>query len=283
MGRKFINRNLKKLKDRQKQDSDEWSKILGINEEENSNELNSSDFNFSPKLEIADVMDVKDRTITFKNEIGPQTNFEEYVESSEEVKDSFGNTSQYLKFVNAHLKEKEKHFDKLKKTSERFQREIDELQPNNIKNKTELDRLKYNEIKIDDVKRVISHVENQRNAIKLKRDHLAQQTQKYDRELTSKNEQISDLKVELDSWIKESQKSKNKLNRNKNIHTSSYSTSTPKQQANLGELRSTIVNLNAKNQATQDELKTVREDFKKMKEDYERLTKQLAKKNSESD
>ena len=98
------------------------------------------------KIDTADAMGVQDRSITFNQSNVVKTKEEEYREKSEDIKDGFGNTAQYLKFINAHLDKQKSKLDQLQQEKEKFEYEIATLKPEERKTKSDLDLLKYKEI-----------------------------------------------------------------------------------------------------------------------------------------
>lgn len=176
MPEKHINRKKRNLSS-----EDEWSHISGVGE----------------KIEAADVLDIQDRTITFKNEYDePSTNFELYEEEKKSVKDHVGNTAQYLKFINESMKEKMRKLEKIYENQKKFQEVIDSLRGPDSKSKSELDLLRYKDIKSQDVIQAVKHLEAERDTIRVKMEHYASLVSHSQIELIEKDKQIAELKAE---------------------------------------------------------------------------------------
>ncbi len=76
-------------------------------------------------------------------------------------KDQMGNTTQYLKFINAHLAAKKERLDKIKEREKKFKEEIESLQGNAIKPRAELDKINYKHITENDTKSLVIHMESE--------------------------------------------------------------------------------------------------------------------------
>lgn len=177
MAEKHINR-----KRREVSAEDEWAHVTGAGE----------------KIEVADAMEVQDRSITFKNQYGEaSTNFEIYEEEKEKMNDEVGNTAQYLKFVNESIMEKKRRLDMFHERQRKFQEEIDSLQFYQPKTKEQLDKIKYKDIKADDIEATIKFLENEREEIKKKMDYFASQVSRTQSDLIEKDKQIAQIKAEL--------------------------------------------------------------------------------------
>lgn len=82
-----------------------------------------------PKIEIKDVMDVEDRSITFgiKPEQTPTTQWGATKEEIRWALDAAGNTGQYIKYFNLKIDKQSEQIKKLKEIHDRFDREIELL------------------------------------------------------------------------------------------------------------------------------------------------------------
>ncbi|RDJ32564.1 MAG: hypothetical protein DWQ18_07090 [Crenarchaeota archaeon] len=177
MAGKHINR-----KKREVSAEDEWAHITGVGE----------------KIEVADAMEVQDRSITFKNQYGePSTNFEVYEEEKNKMNDEVGNTAQYLKFVNESIMEKKRRLDMFHERQRKFQEEIDSLQFYQPKTKEQLDKIKYKDIKAGDIEAAIKFLENEREEIKRKMEYFTSQVSRTQSDLIEKDKQIAEIKAEL--------------------------------------------------------------------------------------
>ncbi len=152
------------------------------------------------KIEVKDAEDVQ-RSIILGEEVKP-TNFEGYTLEKDKVKDHFGNTAQYIKFVNASIQEKHKRIQSIHDKHKQFEDEIDSLRFDQPRPKERLDQIKYREIKALDIIDTLQHLEKEREEIQYKKEHLEKQCNKSEEELILKNKQIAEVKAELEFWRK---------------------------------------------------------------------------------
>ena len=107
---------------------DEWAHLT-----ETENKDSKTEDGIGSKIDSGEANDVLDRSVTFK-EKEFKTKEEKYKKKSEDFKDNFGTTAQYLKFVNAHIAEKTSKLDKLKQDKEKFEQDLASLNPVSKKN-----------------------------------------------------------------------------------------------------------------------------------------------------
>ena len=142
---------------------DEWAHITNLGDEEET-ELGGD---VGSKIEIADAMDVQDRSITFGNEYSePTTNYEIYEEEKEKVKDDVGNTAQYLKFVNESIKEKRDRIENFHKKQQKFEEDIMALQEDKPKSRETLNQIRYKDIKSNDIEQTLHYLQKDRESVK---------------------------------------------------------------------------------------------------------------------
>ena len=79
------------------------------------------------KMDIQDPMDVQDRTIT----IGRKNIAWDRITS--DLQDTANNTSQFVKIINAHLKDKKSHIRKIVDLADNFEKQIQILKSDNVK------------------------------------------------------------------------------------------------------------------------------------------------------
>ena len=173
---------------------DEWAHItnLGDDEAQLGGDVGS-------KIEIADAMDVQDRSITFGNEYGePSTNYESYEDEKERVKDDVGNTAQYLKFVNESLKEKKERLENFHKRQQKFEEDIMALQGDQPKTREHLNEIKYKDIKTSDIEQTLYYLQKDRDEIRKKLDHFTSQVSHAQMDLIEKDKQIAEVKAEME-------------------------------------------------------------------------------------
>lgn len=162
-------------------DDDEWSHITGV----------------GSKIEVIDPLSVTDRTIIFGKDVAPSTKEEAVKEKTDEFKDQMGNTTQYLKFINAHLAAKKEKLDKIKEQEKKFKEEIEALQGNTVKPRSELDKINYKYITENDTRSLVIHMESELEQIKEKLTHQESQIEKTRTELQQKEDQLKHLQEEI--------------------------------------------------------------------------------------
>jgi chromosome segregation ATPase len=251
-----------------------------INAKPDDNEWSRFESAVGEKILSEEIFAVPERAITFDRSKIIKTKEDSYKEKAENVKDNFGNTAQYLKFINAHLAEKKNYLDKMLTEKDKFENIITLLNPNKI-TKEQLDEKNYNNVKAEDVRKVLEHVERERDLIKERLEHFSSQINVANEALINKNKQIDEIKSEL-SLV---ELSESKLPKNEKEITLGEM----QQQANtlesktesekiFGAINSLVVLLNSKNQATLNELKSVKSEFNKMKQEYDKVMRMLEQK-----
>jgi len=248
-------------------DDDEWSHIAK---------------SVGEKIDDGDVMEIQDRAITFNDDNYVKTNEEIYRDKSDDFKDRFGNTAQYLKFVNAHLMEKKKRLDKILTEKDRFDNDIASLNPNQT-TKEQLDKLDYNKVKTGDIKIVLKHIQNERDLIKEKIEHFTRQISQANEELSNKNKQIDEIKIELTYVETIENSNKSKIEKEEDVAEGiqkELKSLAPNNESEkiFGAINSLVVLLNSKNQSTLNELNSVKDEFKKMKQEYDKVMHNLEQK-----
>jgi len=249
-------------------DDEEWAHITaGIGE----------------KLEITDIMDVQDRSITFNQNESVPTKEEDYKIQNETFKDKFSDTAQYLKFVNAHLAEKQLKLDKIKEQRENFEKEIAKLKPDGQRSKSDLDLLNYKEIKSTDVRKVLENIEREREQAQSRVHHFSSKLKLANHDLLTKTKQIDDVKLELSSIKNSEAVQPNEMTKDrdamKSIHKELSSLKKSRETEKIyGAINSLVVLLNTKNQDTVNELNSIKAEFNKMKQEYEKVIQNLNKK-----
>ena len=263
----------KHINKRKNFDEDDWSKFK-----------QSSEGSVGEKIDAGEIMEVTDRSITFNDEDVLKTKEEEYKEQSEDFKDGFTTTAQYLKFVNAHLADKKDRLDKILAAKERFANDIASLNPELV-TKDYLDKKNYSNLKSNDIKIVLKHLEEEKNLLKDKIDHFSANIAKANEELEKKNKQIMDIESELsfkemETNVEESQvlKEDDAVSAIQNELKSMASKN--ESEKIFGAINSLVVLLNSKNQATLNELNTVKNEFNKMKQEYQKIMDDLENKKS---
>ena len=249
-------------------DDDEWSRYQP---------------SIGEKIISEEIFEVPDRAITFDRRKFIASKEKEYNDKSVEFKDDFTNTAQYLKFINAHLAEKKNHLDKIVTDKEQFSNDIAALNPK-LLTKDQLDKKNYSQLKSDDVRKVLKSVEEERDLLKEKIEHFTSQMSQAKEELVNKNNQVEVIKSELSlEEINESTQSEtiNEEHSISDIQQELKSVASQNESEKIfGAINSLVVLLNSKNQATLNELSTVKNEFNKMKQEYSKVMNGLQKKKS---
>ena len=234
------------------------------------------------KIQDTDIMDDIDRTLTFnKNE--ETTKEEEFKNKNEEFRDHVSNTAQYVKFVNAHLAEKQSKLMELKKRSEDFEKEVAKLKPTDQRIKSDLDLVNYNEITSDDIRIVLFDLEKNRDEARAKVEHFSTKLSQSNEELEKKNSEMENVKSKLIAIKNKesSQKNETKIEDNVmgTIHNELSSLDSKGETGKIyGAINSLVVLLNSKNQETLNELNSIKSEFSNMKKEYQKAIKKLDKK-----
>ncbi len=249
-------------------DDEEWSKISAEDQQENQD---------------ADLMYVQDRVITFNKNEAAKTKEKEYQNKNKEFKDHVDNTAQYLKFVNAHLAEKQSKLIELKKQSEDFENEVAKLKPQDQRAKSDLDLINYKEIKSDDIRKVLSILEKDQEEARSKVEHFSAKLSQANEELEKKNSKMDNVKSELVNIKNNELSQKNETTREENtmgtIHKELSSLDSKGETGKIyGAINSLVVLLNSKNQETLNELNSIKSEFKNMKIEYDRAIQKINKK-----
>jgi predicted RNase H-like nuclease (RuvC/YqgF family) len=176
MAEKHINR-------KERDDGDEWSHITET----------------GPKLDTADPMAVVARTIVFGKDLRNAAKETVVKEKSEEFKDQMNNTTQYLKFINAHLSENKSKVQKLRDDEKRFKEELASLQTGHIKPREELEKINYKYISEHDTKSLITHMKTERQILEERLAHQQEQIEKTRQQLQEKDSQIKSVQSELET------------------------------------------------------------------------------------
>ncbi|GBF24460.1 chromosome partition protein Smc [archaeon MnTg01] len=223
------------------------------------------------------IEEVPDRSIKIKKE--NKNNIEMYEIDALELKDEFSNTAQYFKVIKKHLESKNAHFQKFKKDTERFDKEISILKPKKQEIKFDLNSLNYKEIKVTKLKQELDQLETERQEIKSSIIHFTNQIKQAQSEFDFKVEQIEEIKFELKRLEK-------KESLQQKIHTEQEAIDIIKQElggvVDLKESNrihrtvNTLVDLlNSKNQITLNELNSVKDEFSKLQTKYIDLMNKL--------
>ncbi len=255
------------LRSKHGSDDKEWAKIIAGEEEKKQDQF---------------IMDVQDRTITFNRDEATTTKEKEFRNKNKEFKDHVNNTAQYLKFVNAHLAAKQAKLIELKKQSEDFENEVAKLKPQDQRTKSDLDLINYKEIKSDDIRKVLSILEKDRDEAKSKVEHFSTKLSQANEELENKNSEMENAKSELVNIKNNELSQKNEPTKEENtmgtIHKELSSLDSKGETGKIyGAINSLVVLLNSKKQETLNELNSIKSEFKNMKIEYDKAIQKINK------
>ncbi len=245
----------------------------GITEDDDWKEIPT----LGQKIEDLLIEEVPDRSIEIKKE--NKDNIEMYEKDALELKDEFSNTAQYFKVIKKHFEDKNTDFQKFKKDTERFDKEISILKPKKQEIKFDSNRLNYKEVKVNKLKQELDQLETERQEIKNNIIHFTNQIKQAQTEFDFKVEQIEDTKFELKRLEK-------KESLQQKIHTEQEALDLIKQElGSVGDIKesnrihrtvNTLVDLlNSKNQLTLNELNSVKDEFSKLQTKYIDLMNKL--------
>jgi len=259
----MLEKHLKRIKKSESgiTEDDEWEEIPTLGQ----------------KIEDLLIEEIPDRTIEIKKD--NKNNYEMYEKDALTLKDEFSNTAQYFKDIKKQLEDKNVDFQKFKKDTERFDKEISILKPKKQEMKFDLNRLNYKEVKVDKLKQELDQLETERQELKSNIIHFTNQIKQAQTEFDFKVEQIEDIKFELKRLEK-------KESLQQKIHTEQDAIDLIKQELGvMGDIKesnrihrtvNTLVDLlNSKNQLTLNELNSVKEEFSKLQTKYIDLMNKL--------
>lgn len=267
----------KHINKRQKSEDGDWSNF-------NRGDWTNLNEDLDEKIDPGEILDIQDRAITFNTDKIVKTTEDKYREQSKEFKDRFGNTAQYLKFVNAHLANKKDHIDKIIAAKDQFAIDIAALNPE-LLTKEQLDNKNYNKLKSDDVRSVLEHLEEEKNILKEKIEYFTSKTSEANQELENKNKQVSEIKSEMSYTEMMDRSVESKIEKEndgvEDIQKRLKSVASQNESEKIfGAINSLVVLLNSKNQATLKEISLVKSEFNKMKQEYSKVMNDLEKKKS---
>ncbi len=250
-----------------KSNDDDWSRFKLVGE----------------KILSEEIFEVPDRAITFDRKKFVTNKEQEFSDKTAEFKDDFMNTAQYLKFINAHLKEKKNHLDKIVADKEEFSNNIAELNPK-LLTKEQLDRKNYTKLKSDDVRKVLANLEEEGELVKEKIDFFTSQMSQAREELDNKNLQVDKVKSELSLEVNNESSPSKISSKDQSVNDIQQElksiVSKNESEKIFGAINSLVVLLNSKNQATLNEISAVKSEFNKMKQVYNKVMNDLQKKKS---
>ncbi len=233
----------KHINKRKNSEEDDWSNV-------NRSDWTNLNEGLEEKIDPGEILDIQDRAITFNADKIVKTTEDKYKEQSKEFKDRFGNTAQYLKFVNAHLANKKDHIDKIIAAKDQFAIDIAALNPE-LLTKEQLDNKNYNKLKSDDIRSVLERLEEEKDILKEKIEYFTSKTAQANEELDNKNNQVIEIKSNISDTEMTDDSVESKIEKEhdgvENIQNES--------EKIFGAINSLVVLLNSRNQATLNEIK----------------------------
>jgi len=163
------------------------------------------------KIQAADAADVTDRNI-FVGKAREGTPWEIVSKKTQNLADMTSNISQYVKLVNAYLKEQKNQVVKIKDLKNRFDLEIESLQKDNVQlaklNNTPIDEFDFNELN-----QLVQGLTKIRNSRQSKIKELKNELTKTEEELRTQDKQIEKINAQIKQ--KQQIKKENDANGNK--------------------------------------------------------------------
>ena len=181
MVRKFLNRA--KKPEKKVTAEDEWAHITNIYGDETN-------------IEVKDVMDVQDRSITFGEHLGPKTPYEAVKEGARNAMDAAGNTGQYIRFVNKHIDNRKKEIEKIKDIREKFDHEVKMLQSHKL-NLKKIDKKSLNDHDIKSVTEYLHQLLLEKGLTKKRLADLKNEIIKVGEQLQEQEKQIELVSEQL--------------------------------------------------------------------------------------
>lgn len=160
---------------------DEWSHITGV----------------GSKIDIQDAANVSDRSIFFSNKPQVLSKHDEVLQKSKEFHDQIINTSQYQKFVNATLSQKMADVKTLLEREKKFADELNCFRES-PKNRVELEKINPKQVTENDIRALISNLEDNYNKLNEKLEYEQKVVEKTKNELIITKRQIISLSEEME-------------------------------------------------------------------------------------
>ncbi len=274
----MIEKHLKRIKKSESGNpaDDEWAEVTAISEKIPQEDERAEVTSLGEKLPQQIMEDVLDRSIIIQRK--KTDNIEKYEKDAPKLKDLFKNTAQYTKSVQKHISEKKSNFEKFKKQTEDFDRQISTLKPER-KHTFDLSKLNYKENNVEIIKNDLEILTNERQQVKKNIIHFTNQIEEANSELNFKVEQIEDIQHEL-RRLEKKEILQNKIKTEEEalqiIKKEISYVGNVEQTKKVYNTINTIVNLlKSKNRSTQNELNDVKREFKILKENYEKLMREL--------
>ncbi len=274
----MIEKHLKRIKKSEtgNPEDDEWAEVTTLSKRLDEKDEQAKGLSLGEKLPQQIMEDIPDRSVIIQRK--KTDNIEKYENDAPELKDQFKNTAQYSKFVKKHISDTKSNFEKFKKQTEEFDRQILTLKPEK-KHNFDLSKLNYKENKVEIIKKELDTLSNEREEIKRNIAHFTNQLGKSQSDLNFKVEQIEDIHHEL-KRLEKKEILQNKIKTEEEAldiikKEISYVGDVEQSKKVFGTVNTLVDLLKSKNRSTQNELNDVKREFKILKENYEKLMSQL--------
>ncbi len=274
----MIEKHLKRIKKSESGNpqEDEWAEVTTLSEKIPEKDDRAEVTTLGEKLPQQIMEDVLDRSVIIQRK--KIDNIEKYEDDAPKLKDLFTNTVQYSKFIKKHISEKKSNFEKFKKQTEEFDKQISTLKPER-KHTFDLLKLNYKENNVEIIKNDLEIITNEREQIKRNIIHFTNQIESANSELNFKVEQIEDIQHEL-KRLEKKEILQNKIKTEKEAleiikKEISYVGNVEQTKKVFSTINTIVDLLKSKNKSTQNELNDVKREFKILKENYEKLMSQL--------
>ena len=274
----MIEKHLKRIKKSETGNpaDDEWAEVSKLSERIPEKDEYEKGTSLGEKLPQQIMEDVPERSIIIQRK--KRDNIEKYEDDAPKLKDQFTNTAQYSKLVKNYISEKQSSFEKFKKQTEEFDKQISALKPER-KHAFDLSKLNYKENNVEIIKNDLEILTNERELIKRNIIHFTNQIEKATSELNFKVEQIDDIQHEL-KRLEKKEILQNKIKTEEEAleiikKEISYVGNVEQTKKVFGTINTIVDLLKSKNKSTQNELNDVKREFKILKENYEKLMSQI--------
>ncbi len=274
----MIEKHLKRIKKSEtgNPEDDEWAEVTTLSKRLDEKDEQAKGLSLGEKLPQQIMEDIPNRSVIIQRK--KKDNIEKYENDAPELRDQFTNTAQYSKLVKKHIADKQSNFEKFKKQTEEFDRQILNLKPEQ-KHTFDLTKLNYKEKNVEIIKKELDTLSNEREQIKRNIIHFTNQIEKANSELNFKVEQIEDIHHEL-KRLEKKEILQNKIKTEEEAleiikKEISYVGDVEQSKKVFGTVNTLVDLLKSKNKSTQNELNDVKREFIILKENYEKLMNQL--------
>jgi len=178
--KRHLNRREKKVNS-----DDQWDHIPGVD-------------GYTTRIEIKDVMDVHDRSVTFDGAKRKKTSATDVIQ--EELTDAghqTRNTDQYVKYFNALMGARLLKVDSIKKEKQEFDNIIESLHPDQLKNFEKLSKIPINQLNSKEMSRVLKALSEEKGITLTKLDHFKNRVKETEEKLLEQDQKIKEVQKQL--------------------------------------------------------------------------------------